>query len=85
MNDAPTTTLVCAFIDGPLQGRLIAADLEKHDHTDRKTGAYYVRETVTRGGVLVSYFRLRAPVLTKGAGLTPQASMSLAVRSQPEQ
>jgi hypothetical protein len=59
MADASGTTLVCAFIDGPLQGQMIAADLEKHDHTDRKTGAYYVRETVTRDGALVSYFRLR--------------------------
>lgn len=70
MTDAPATTLVCAFIDGPLQGQRISVDLEKHDHTDRKTGAYYVRITETRDGALVSYFRLRAPVLTKGTGLT---------------
>jgi hypothetical protein len=51
--------IVCAFIDGPLQGQQISVDLEKHNHTDRKTGAEYVRFTETRDGVLVSYFRLR--------------------------
>jgi hypothetical protein len=51
--------IVCAFIDGPLQGQQIRVDLETHRHVDRKTGAEYVRETTGRDGALVSYFRLR--------------------------
>ena len=51
--------IVCTFIDGPLQGQMIAVDLETRRHTDRKTGAEYVRETTWRDGALVSYFRLR--------------------------
>ncbi len=53
--------IACTFIDGPLAGQQISVDLEKHNHTDRKTGAEYVRETTGRDGALVSYFRLRKP------------------------
>lgn len=53
------TVITCTFIDGPLQGQQISVDLEKHNHTDRRTGAEYVRFTETRDGALVSYFRLR--------------------------
>ena len=48
----------CQFIDGPLVGKTLDVDLEQHDHTDRKTGAYYVRETDGRTGQPISYFRL---------------------------
>lgn len=54
-------TITAQFRDGPLAGTMLDVDLEKHDHTDRKTGAYYVRVTewdVMRG-TLVSYFVLR--------------------------
>lgn len=54
-------TIPAQFRDGPLAGQLLDVDLEKHDHTDRKSGAYYVRVTEWDAArrELVSYFVVR--------------------------
>ncbi len=40
-------TIPATFRDGPLAGQVITCDLEKHNYTDRATGAEYMRVTVT--------------------------------------
>lgn len=60
-------TITAQFRDGPLAGTQVECDIEKHTHTDRKTGAEYVRQTewdVMRG-TLATYFYLRQPKQTK--------------------
>ena len=54
-------TIPATFRDGPLQGQVLDVDLETHNHTDRKTGAEYMRVTVTdpADGQLKSYFIYR--------------------------
>lgn len=54
-------TISAQFRDGPLAGQVLDVDLEKHDHTDRKSGAYYVRMTEWDAArrELVSYFVVR--------------------------
>jgi len=49
-------TITATFLDGPLAGQSIECDLEKHDHTDRKTGAQYIRMTEASDGQPVSFF-----------------------------
>lgn len=54
-------TYPATFREGPLQGQVIHVDLETHNHTDRKTGAEYVRITEWDAArrELVSWFVMR--------------------------
>lgn len=58
-------TITAQFRDGPLAGQSLDVDLEKHDHTDRKTGSYYVRVTERRGTEPQTYFVLRETLYAK--------------------
>lgn len=66
--------IAAQFLDGPLAGQSIECDLEKHDHTDRKTGAQYIRMTEARDGQPVSFFVLRETAYAQTQNETTHAN-----------
>jgi hypothetical protein len=62
------------FLDGPLAGQSCEVELEKHDHTDRKTGAQYIRLTEARDGQPVSFFVLRETAYAQTKNETAHAN-----------